>query len=435
MNSSKRLLSLDVFRGLTIAAMILVNNPGSWSTVYSPLLHADWHGCTPTDLVFPFFLFILGVAIPYALGKRLENNDNQWPIIQKILTRSAIIFGLGLFLAAFPHFGIDPKMRGGLMAVLHYVAVFMVMIAVLFKEIYNEYPRLKNFLWVLLGIGILEMVILGWGIYDFSRLRIPGVLQRIALVYLACGIIFLKTDWRKQLYILMGLLLLYWGLMTLIPVPGGYPPNLDPETNLGAWFDRTLLGNHLWSQSKTWDPEGLLSTLPAIGTGLLGVLTGHWLRQSQEEHTAYQKVAGMMVFGAFLIGLGLFWNLTFPINKKIWTSSYVLYSGGIGITMLGITYWLVDIQGYKKWIKPFVVFGTNAIFAYVLSGIIAKLFYSIKWTTDGDTTVTLGGWLYQNIFLTILPDYPASLAYAIMNVLLVYTATLWLYRNKVFIKV
>lgn len=372
MEVKKRLLSLDVFRGITIAGMILVNNPGDWGHVYAPLLHADWHGCTPTDLVFPFFLFIMGVAVPLALGSRIERGDNQAAILKKILWRTLAIFGIGLFLNALPDF-------------------------------------------------------------NLSTLRIPGVLQRIALVYGITSLLFLKTSWRTQIWIGIGCLLAYWFLMTLVPVPDGNPPNLDAETNFGAWLDRQILGTaHLWSSAKVWDPEGILSTLPAIVTGLIGVLTGTWMRKTPEE---YRKLTGMLAVGAILIVLGLIWDLAFPINKKIWTSSYVLYVGGIALEALAVTYWLVDVLGYKNWIKPFVVLGTNALFAYVLSDLIAIGLYAISWNT-ADGSQTLGGWIYETFFTSIFANpYNASLAYAIANVLICLALTWILYWRKIFIKV
>ncbi|MEO0877551.1 MAG: heparan-alpha-glucosaminide N-acetyltransferase domain-containing protein, partial [Bacteroidota bacterium] len=197
MDQQQRLLSLDIFRGLTIAAMILVNNPGSWSNVYAPLLHADWHGVTPTDWIFPFFLFIVGVAIAYALGRRKAEGYDRKELLAKIAWRTLIIFGIGLFLNLFPKF-------------------------------------------------------------KFATFRIPGVLQRIALVYGVCATLFVFYKPKQLLWIGIGCLLAYWGLMTLVPVPGGIEPNLEPSTNLGAWLDRTAMGKHLWVQSKTWDPEGLL---------------------------------------------------------------------------------------------------------------------------------------------------------------------------------
>ncbi len=371
MDTSKRLLALDIFRGITIAGMILVNNPGSWSTVYKPLLHADWHGCTPTDWVFPFFLFIVGVAIPLALGRRKEEGQDQAAIFRKILFRTIAIFIIGLLLHLIPRF-------------------------------------------------------------DFAHMRIPGVLQRIALVYGACAAIFMFSDWKRQAWIGAGLLLLYWGLMTLVPVPGGYPPNLDPETNLGAWLDRTILtSNHLWSQSKTWDPEGLLSTLPAIATGICGMLTGEWIKTKRND---YEKLTGIFGMGTLLLALSLTWDLAFPINKKIWTSSYVLYTGGVALLFLGSVYWFVDVLGYKRWTKPFVVYGTNALFAYVLSSLLAKMMFSIKWSIGEDQVQTLQGWVYENFFQAVWSDYNASLAYALANVLVILGITWILYSRKIFIR-
>lgn len=368
----QRLLSLDVFRGATIAAMILVNNPGDWGNVYAPLLHADWHGYTPTDFIFPFFIFIVGVSIALALSKRKERGDDQGAIVKKILWRTLLIFLIGLALNGFPY-------------------------------------------------------------YDFSTIRIPGVLQRIALVYGISALLFLKTSWRTLAFLGVGFLLLYWGLMTLVPTPDGYPPNLDPETNLGAWLDRTLLSGHLWSQSKVWDPEGLLSTLPAISTGISGILTGVWLRQKIEVH---QKLVGIFAFGVILVTIGLIWDLSFPINKKIWTSSYVCYSSGIALLALGLIYWIVDVLQYRWWTKPFVVYGMNALFVFVLSGLIAKMLYYIKWENEIGETTTLKAWFYEGFFVPVFPNpMNASLAFAIVNVLLLLVLAWVLYWRRIFIKV
>lgn len=373
MDQEQRLLSLDIFRGMTIAGMILVNNPGSWSEVYAPLLHADWHGITPTDWVFPFFIFIVGVAIAYALGKRKTQQVERKLLIRKILVRTLIIFGIGLFLSGFPYFKLD-------------------------------------------------------------SIRIPGVLQRIALVYGITSLLFLYLNPRQLFWAGVGCLLGYWALMTLVPVPGGIAPNLEAATNLGAWLDRTLLDGHLWKQSKTWDPEGLLSTLPAIGTAISGVLTGWWLRQPTKG--AYEKVAGLMAIGALLLALGCIWDLSFPINKKIWTSSYVLYTSGVAMLFLGTIYWLVDIKGYRSWAKPFVIYGTNALFVFVLSGLLAKLFYTITWTTAAGDTTNVQAWLWQNIYEPSFASAKlASLAYALTNVLLFLALSWVLYAKRIFIKV
>ncbi len=427
----ERLLSLDVFRGLTLAGMILVNNPGSWSTVYPPLLHADWHGITPTDWVFPFFLFIVGVAIPLALGKRKERGDDQGAIIKKIISRVAIIFGLGLFLAAYPKFGMGDEV-GGIRS-LHYVVLAIFILSLFTREAVADDSPIKRWAGITALVAIGAMVIIGFFGYDFSRLRIPGVLQRIALVYGACGILFLKADWRMQAWVGVGLLLLYWFLMMVVPVPGIGPANLEAETNLGAWFDNLLLKGHMYSQTKVWDPEGLMSTLPAIVTGIIGMLTGSWLKTDNDH---YKKVAGILVAGAILLGLSHIWDLNFPINKKIWTSSYVLYTGGVALLILGVIYWIADIQGYKKWTKPFVIYGTNALFVYVMSGLVVKTMFAIKWVGSNDQSWNIYSWLYNNLFVPVFSSpYNASLAYALANVLFFFGLAWVLYRAKIFIKV
>ena len=431
---SNRLLSLDAFRGLTIAGMILVNNPGSWSNVYPPLLHAHWHGCTPTDLIFPFFLFIVGVAIPLALSK--YRGQPQAALVRKTLLRAAILFGLGVFMAAFPKFGMSaeaPPAR----KVLHYILLGVFTLSVFSRAVcLGQKPQrlvwARRFLYLALG-SALAMAATGWGIYDFSHLRIPGVLQRIAIVYAICALLFLRTGWRAQLFTGIGLLLVYWALMALVPVPGSQAPNLEAETNLGAWLDRLLLSsNHLWSQSKTWDPEGLLSTLPAIVTGISGMLTGEWLRTRRGP---YHKATGMLAAGAMLAALGLVWDLAFPINKQIWTSSYVAYTGGLALLFLGVVYWLIDILGHRRWARPFVIYGTNALFVFILSGFVAKLMYTIGWITAAGSRQTVKGWVYDTFFTPFFSPVNASLAFAITNVLF-FLALAWvLYRKRIFIKV
>jgi predicted acyltransferase len=369
---TQRLFSLDVFRGATIAAMILVNNPGDWGNVYAPLLHADWHGVTPTDLIFPFFIFIVGVSIALALSKRKERGDAQGEIVKKIIGRSIIIFLIGLMLNGFPYFKLD-------------------------------------------------------------TIRIPGVLQRIALVYGISALLFLKLDWKGMVAAAVVCLLGYWGLMTLVPTPDGYPPNLDPETNLGAWLDRTVLSGHLWSQSKVWDPEGLLSTLPAIATGISGILAGLWIRH---EKRATQMVLGLLGTGIVLVGISLLWDLVFPINKKIWTSSYVLFSSGMAAVLLAITYWVVDIMKIRWWTKPFVIYGMNALFVFVVSGLIAKMLYYIKWENAAGESLTLKSRIYNQAFVPFFDDpMNASLAFAVANVLLLLGLAWILYWRRIFVKV
>ncbi len=435
MQPSKRLLSLDVFRGITIAGMILVNNPGSWSTVYAPLLHAEWHGATPTDWIFPFFLFIVGVAIPLALGKRQEQGVGFPALVRKIGSRSVIIFGLGLFLAAFPNFGFRPGYAAWLP--LHYTLLAVLMVSVFLREALNQKHIQREALRKILGYLALfsagGMVVLGLFAYDLSSLRIPGVLQRIAVVYFACSLLYLFTDWRAQAWTAVGLLLSYWVLMTLVPVPGGGAPNLEPGSNLAAWVDSVVLEGHMWSQTRTWDPEGLLSTLPAIATGIIGMLCGIWIRARVEK--PYQMLTGLFGAGTVLLALSLVWDVAFPLNKSLWTSSFVLYTGGIALLFLALVYWLVDVLGYKGWIGPFRIYGVNPLFAYVLSGILAKLAYTIRWEGADGTVHTFGGMVYSHLFASWLGPYNASLGYALLNVLVCYAAVWVLYRWRIYIKV
>lgn len=369
--SSGRLLSLDVFRGLTIAGMVLVNNPGSWATIYWPLAHAEWHGWTPTDLIFPFFLFIVGVAIPLAFGRRRDAGGTQRDLYLKVIRRSLIIFALGLFLNGFPYF-------------------------------------------------------------RFATIRIPGVLQRIAVCYFFAAIIFLKTRLRMQILITLALLLVYWLLMSKVGAPGFAAGDLSKEGSLASFIDRVLLGPHIWVQGKVYDPEGLLSTIPAIATTLLGVLTGQWVRT---ERNQYERVAGLFVAGAVCVMIGWAWNPFFPINKSLWTSSYVLFTGGLALQLLALCYWLIDIKNYRRWAWPFVVFGVNAIALFVGTGLMAKAMGLIKVPLSDGTRSSLQGWIYRNGFASWLPPYRASLAYAICFILL-WLFLMWLlYRKKILIKV
>jgi len=371
--SPNRLLSLDVFRGITIAGMVLVNNPGTWGAIYPPLAHAPWHGITPTDYIFPFFLFIVGIAIPLALGKRVAEGVTN-DVYLKIARRTAIIFLLGLFLAAFPFF-------------------------------------------------------------DFANLRIPGVLQRIAVCYLVASLIFLHTNWKQQTIIGVILLLVYWFLMFAVPVPGCEITTInDKACNLAAYLDRAVFGeNHIWKSAKVFDPEGILSTIPAIATTLSGVLTGNWLATKKSD---LEKVGGLFFFGVVLIALGWCWNFFFPFNKSLWTSSYVVYTSGLALCFLGFCYWLVDIKGYKKWSKPFVIFGVNALALFVFSGLFARILGVIKLAgAEEGKTISLQKWIFDTIFLPFAAPVNASLAYAICFILF-WLFLMWLlYRKRIFIKV
>jgi predicted acyltransferase len=362
---SRRLVSLDVFRGLTIAGMVLVNNPGSWEHIYWPLEHAQWSGWTPTDLVFPFFLFIVGVSIPLAFANRLEKGGSKRDLYLKIVKRTLIIFAIGLFLNGLPYFGL-------------------------------------------------------------AEYRIPGVLQRIAVCYFFASIIFLNTKLRTQIAIAIGLLIFYWALVKLVPAPGFAAGDLTKEGSLPSYVDRVVFGKHVWAQARVYDPEGLLSTTPAIVTSLIGVLTGQWLRT---EKTRYEKAAGMFVAGAVLVAIGWGWNAFFPINKALWTSSYVAFTGGLALQFLSVCYWLIDIKGYRRWAKPFEIFGLNAIALYVVADVLAVLLGTLK--VGGEP---LGGRIY-GFFAALASPINASLMFAICFVL-VCLALMWiLYRRKIFLKV
>jgi len=366
-----RLISLDVFRGLTIAGMVLVNNAGNWNAVYPPLLHAQWHGWTPTDLIFPFFVFIVGVAIPLAFEKRKAASSDHRGLYLKIFRRTAVIFLLGLTLNAFP-FTMD----------------------------------------------------------KLARLRIPGVLQRIALCYFFAALIFSKARARTQAIIAAALLIGYWAIMKLIAAPGYAMGDLTMEGSLASWVDRALLAGHTYK--PIYDPEGLLSTIPAVATALFGALAGQWLMTRRE---ALDKIAGLFAAGALCVIVGYAWDWVFPINKALWTSSYVMFTGGLALQLLALCYWAIDLKGYKRWARPFVVFGVNALALYVLSGLMAKALLVIKAPKLDGSTGDLKTFIYERAFATWLSPINASLFFALSYLALWWLLMLVLYRRKIFIKV
>ena len=378
--AAARMQSLDVFRGMTVAGMILVNNPGTWSAIYSPLKHAEWHGWTPTDLVFPFFLFIVGVSITLALSRRVEAGGSKRDLYWKIVRRSAIIFALGLFLSGFPFWNFTTHT-----------------------------------------------------VIDFSKLRGTGVLNRIAVCYLFAALVFLKTDWRKQAYIFGALLVAYWAILTLVPAPGFAAGDLSKQGSIASYVDRVALGGHIWRGGQgVYDPEGILSTLGALATTLAGVLTGHLLRSRRSDT---EKVAAMVVAGAGCIVAGWAWNFWLPVNKPLWTSSYVLFTAGMGLQLLAVCYWLIDIKGYRRWSLPFAVFGTNALAVFFLTGVFARLLGVIKLTGADGKEVALQTAIFRNLFASWASPINASLAFAICFVL-VWLGLMWLlYRRNIFIKV
>lgn len=350
-----RFRSVDVLRGATVVGMILVNNPGDWGHVYAPLLHAEWHGWTPTDLVFPFFLFVVGVSIVLALGAKVGAIAERRAVVAKVTRRSITLFALGLFLSGYP-FG-------------------------------------------LFGPRSFERLLETW--------RIPGVLQRIAVCYFVVALLYLFVRRRTLVATCTTLLVGYWLALTRIPVPGIGAPDLATKgDHLAGWLDRTVLGNHLWSLGKVYDPEGISSTLPAIATTLLGVFAGTVL--TRVEGTS-ERVARLFVLGAPWVVAGFVWSWFFPINKSLWTSSYALFTAGLAACALALAVWLFDRgDRWRGVARPFETYGTQAITVFVGSGVLAKTLLYVK---PGGTS--LHAHLYGVLFASWLPPHLASLAFAL----------------------
>jgi len=370
---SQRLLSLDVLRGLDVALMILVNDPGGRS--YYQLDHAPWDGCTLTDLVFPTFLFMVGVSIVFAFRTRIANNVPRSVILMHTFKRAALIIGIGWLGNLLPYF-------------------------------------------------------------HFSTMRYFGVLPRIGLCYAIAALIYLFGRVRGSAIAIVVALVGYWYLMTHVAVPGFGPPthDIDPAGNIGSWFDRQLMSTNHFYQHKQFDPEGLLSTVPAVATTLLGVLVGVWI---QTKHSVAEKTAWLTGAGAVLIGLGLAWSLDFPINKRVWTSSYVLFVGGIAMIALAALYFIIDrkprapgeVHPLHRWMYPWLVFGSNALTAYCVAELLA--------ITIG--YVRIGGLNLHHIAFSLIPtaigpEEVRSLLFAILFVAVCFIPMLVLYRKKIFLR-
>lgn len=364
----ERLSSLDVFRGITIAGMTLVNNPGSWDYVYPPLRHAEWHGWTPTDLVFPFFLFIVGVAISLSFSRKIEKGIEKPGLYFRIVKRSIILFAVGILLALIPRF-------------------------------------------------------------NFSTLRIPGVLQRIALCYLFSSLLFLNVGSKGRAIITLLILASFWLIMKLVPVPGYGAGVLSYEGNLCGYIDTKLLAGHLYKPA--FDPEGILSTLPAISTTLLGTLGGDWFRSLK---TIIQKIAGIFIAGIVFTLSGLVLHPLFPINKQLWTSTYVLLTAGLALLLLGVCYLLLDGMRIKKWAAPFLVLGTNAIAVYVGSTLMVKLIALIK-VSAGGKVLPLKTYIYTKLLAPWAGAYIGSLIFPLLLILIWIGIMIPLYRKKIFIRI
>lgn len=368
-----RMYSLDIFRGATIAAMILVNNPGN-DFSYAPLNHAQWNGWTPTDLIFPFFLFIVGVSLTLSFRSRIERGNSRRSLLLHSIRRCVIIFLIGLFLNGSPHF-------------------------------------------------------------NLATWRVAGVLQRIAIAYLAASIITLYFETRGIIAWVAGLLVGYWLVMRFIPIPGIGLPGTDvaindPNANLSWYIDKLYLPGAMYE--KTRDPEGILSTLPAIATALIGALTGKWLAGTMD---ATKKAGGMLLAGVVGIAAGQVWHLWFPINKKLWTSSFVLFTAGCALVALAACYWLCDIKLRRGWwTKPFIIFGTNAIAAYLLADLVSGLLFNLQ-VHSGRRVSTLQDYLYRSSFGWVASKPLGSLLYSIAFVAICWLPIYWMYRKSIFLKI
>jgi predicted acyltransferase len=390
----ERLVSLDVFRGITIAGMLLVNNPGTWSAIYPPLEHAEWNGWTPTDLIFPFFVFIVGVTTHLSITARRERGDTDAMLVKQIIKRGAIIFLLGFLMAWFPFY---------------------------------QWGAIE---------GIQNPTILQRIVYRLDHVRILGVLPRIGLVYIAAGLLSLRTTLKQQVVIVATLLYGYWFAMTLIPIPGkdiGALMLNNPSETLAAHVDRAILGlKHIWSGSVTYDPEGILSTFPAIGTAMLGIFAGKWIGQPRP---LIERITGLFAVGCIGMVVGMMWNWSFPINKNLWTSSYVIFTGGMACVTLATVMWIVDWLKIRGWTKPFVIYGMNPIVAFVGSGVLARCIYTL-WKVDyAGKPTPVETVIYKRVFEPFLEPKNASLAMAFATVLFWFAILAWMYRRKIFLKV
>lgn len=366
----ERLLSLDAFRGATMALMVLVNTPGDGRNTYAPLQHAEWNGWTPTDVVFPSFLWIVGVAMTLSLGKRLEAGVSRGALLTQAFRRAVILFLLGMSVYVYPGF-------------------------------------------------------------SFGTQRILGVLQRIAICYLIVAAIYMTTRVWGQIIWIVSLLVVYWVLMTTVPVPGYGAGRLDVEGNLAHYVDWIVLGSHNYGGTKTWDPEGIVSTLPAIATALLGIMAGHVLRLKK---TLAERTTWLFLAGNLLLAAGLICDMWLPINKKLWTSSFALFMAGLDFVILAVFLWVIDGVGWKRLTRPFVIMGMNAIVVYLSSEYLDEIFDGIRWGS-GAQAMNLHRWLHQTLFAPWASPVNASLAYAVAYTLLMYAIAYGMYRRGWFVRV
>lgn len=399
----ERLLSLDVFRGLTIAGMLLVNTPGTWSAIYPPLEHAAWNGWTPTDLIFPFFLFIVGITTELSLAARRARGADESAVVRQILRRGGLIFLFGFLLNGVPFFT--------------WTTIPGVPDPTFLQRVANR-------------------------LYDW---RLLGVLQRIGLAYIAAGLISRRASVKQIVAAVAGILFAYWFVLTCLPVPGTHGTIgallLDrPDATMAAWWDRYLLdwtrfglGNHTWPGSVTWDPEGFFSTIPAVASCLLGNLAGRWI--ARNERPLLDRVSALFAVGALGMMAGLMWNWALPINKNLWTSSYVLFTAGMACVSLATIMWIVDVRGVTWWTRPWVTYGLNPMAAYVGSFFMARMVYSVLSVSYDGRSMPLQEAVFRALFLSWASPVNASLAFAVAFVLLWYGILVLLERRHLILKV
>jgi predicted acyltransferase len=370
-----RLLSVDIFRGLMVAGMILVDNPGSDEGAYGPIMHAKWNGWTPADFIFPSFLLLVGVAMVYSFQARLQRGETRGQILAHAAKRAVILIVLGILVNGFP-------------------------------------------------------------VFHLADWRIEGVLQRIAVCYFAAAILVLWSDWKGQIAGILLCLLGYWAILRFVPVPGyGMPgrdvPFLDMDGNIVAWLDRTLFAGHLYDGTR--DPEGLISNIPAVATALFGVLTGQWLRSARAERA---KLAGLLAAGAGGVLLGRIWNIWFPINKHMWTSSFAVWSAGLSLLFLALLYWAVEIRGWRGgWTMAFLVFGMNPIAGFVADALVYGPGYSWHVTGPNGTPITWQEYAFGHLSSLPVSVAGASLIYSLLAVAFCWVLVWLLYRKRIFLKI
>jgi len=424
--SSSRLASLDVFRGMTIAAMILVNTPGHYQSTFAALRHARWHGWTFADIIFPFFLFIVGVAMTFSFDKRLAQGQRPASLLGHVVRRSAALVLLGMTLYAFPNL----RLMAPLVVL---VAGLMVMDSNLALGGGSESDRALRRRY--LSRALAALAVIGW-IVDFRYfhacgLRVPGVLQRIGLCYFFASLIVLHSGMRGRALWAFGLLAGYGFLIQFVAPPSGYTADvLGPEGLLGDWLDTQLLSGHLYTYSRP-DPEGLLGTMSALASMLFGVLAGQWLHRTESK---MEKAAGLFFAANFLLLGGLALDFWIPINKRLWSVSYVLVTSGLALHVLATLLWVIDIRGFKRWTTPFLVFGTNAILAYFLSELGETSLNLIR-IQGASEALSLKAWIFQHVFAPWSSPAWASLAFSLVYVLFWLTLLIPLYRRRIFIKI